>query len=88
VLAQVSVRVVGMASNGDLLVAGEQELLINSDRQHIRIEGRVRRVDIAADNTVQSNRLADARISYLGDGDLAQHQRPGLLARIFLWLGL
>jgi flagellar L-ring protein precursor FlgH len=88
VLAQLSVRVTGTDPNGDLLVAGEQDLLINSDRQHIRIEGRVRRADIAADNTVQSHRLADARISYVGDGDLAQHQRPGMLARILLWLGL
>lgn len=88
VLAQLSVRVTGTHPNGDLQVAGEQDLVINSDRQHIKIEGRVRRADIAADNTVQSNRLADARISYAGDGDLAQTQRPGMLARILLWLGL
>ncbi len=88
VLAQLSVRVTGTHPNGDLLVAGEQDLLINSDRQHIKIEGRVRRADIASDNTVQSNRLADAHISYVGDGDLAKTQRPGMLARILLWLGL
>jgi flagellar L-ring protein FlgH len=88
VLAQLSVRVTGTHPNGDLQVAGEQDLLINADRQHIKIEGRVRRADIAADNTVQSNRLAEARISYVGDGDLAQTQRPGMLARILLWLGL
>jgi flagellar L-ring protein precursor FlgH len=86
-LAQMSVSVAGVAPNGDLLVAGEQVLKINSDRQKIRVEGRVRPLDISDANTVLSSRLADARISYLGDGDLASRQRPGLWSRLFHGLG-
>ena len=86
-LAQMSVSVAGVAPNGDLLVAGEQVLEINSDRQKIRVEGRVRPLDISDANTVLSSRLADARISYLGDGDLASRQRPGLWSRLFHGLG-
>jgi flagellar L-ring protein precursor FlgH len=86
-LAQMSVSVVGVASNGDLLVAGEQVLEINSDRQKIRVEGRVRPLDISDANAVLSSRLADAKISYMGDGDLASRQRPGLWSRLFQWAG-
>jgi flagellar L-ring protein precursor FlgH len=82
-----SVSVVGVAANGDLLVAGEQVLEINSDRQKIRVEGRVRPLDISDANAVLSSRLADAKISYLGDGDLANRQRPGFWSRLFQWAG-
>jgi flagellar L-ring protein precursor FlgH len=81
-LAQMSVRVVEVTSNGDLRVAGEQVLEINDDRQNIRIEGRVRPRDISDANTIMSYRLADAHISYLGDGELAKRQRPGFWAKL------
>lgn len=87
-LAQMSVSVTSVAPNGDLLVAGEQLLEINSDRQKIRVEGRVRPLDISEANAVLSSRLADAKISYLGDGDLSSHQRPGIWSRLFNWVGL
>jgi len=87
-LAQLSVTVIEVDQNGDLQVAGEQLLEINNDRQSIKLEGRVRRADISETNTVMSNRLADARISYVGDGVLGDSQRRGLLPRIFSLLGL
>jgi flagellar L-ring protein precursor FlgH len=87
-LAQMSVSVTGIAPNGDLLVAGEQRLDINADSQKIRVEGRVRPLDISEANTVLSSRLADAKISYLGDGDLSSRQRPGFWSRLFNWVGL
>jgi len=86
-LAQLTVRVVGLEPNGDLLIAGEQNVEINSDSQRFNLEGRVRAVDIASNNTVLSNRIADARISYVGDGDLADRQRPGLWTKVMTWLG-
>lgn len=87
-LAQMSVTVTGVAPNGDLLVMGEQTLEINLDRQKIRVEGRVRPLDVSDQNTVLSYRLADAKISYIGDGDLASRQRPGLWSRFFTWVGI
>lgn len=87
-LAQMSVTIIGVAPNGDLVVAGEQTLEINADRQKIRVEGRVRPLDVSDQNTVFSYRLADARISYIGDGDLAARQRPGLWSRFFTWVGI
>lgn len=87
-LAQLSVSVIEVDANGDLYVAGEQLLEINNDRQSIKLEGRVRREDITEANTVPSNRLADARISYVGDGVLGDTQHRGWLPRVLTFLGL
>jgi flagellar L-ring protein precursor FlgH len=87
-LAQITATVTGTAANGDLWISGQQIVTINAERQEIRVEGRVRLLDISEANTVPSNRIAEARISYLGDGDLAAHQRPSWLSRFFTWVGL
>ncbi len=86
-LAQMTVIVTAVAANGDLLVAGEQLLEINADKQKIKVEGRVRPLDISDTNTVFSYRLADARISYLSDGELASHQQQSFWSRLFTWVG-
>jgi flagellar L-ring protein precursor FlgH len=88
VLASITVVVREIASNGDLLIAGEQMLEVNNERQQIRVEGRIRQQDIADTNTVSSTRIADAKISYVGEGDLADRQRPGWWQRALTWFGL
>jgi flagellar L-ring protein FlgH len=77
VLAQLTVTVRELAANGDLIVAGEQILEINGERQVIRLEGRVRPRDVTELNTVLSTRVADAKISFAGDGVVGDRQRPG-----------
>lgn len=86
-LAQMTVTVTAVAANGDLLISGEQLLEINADRQKINVQGRVRPLDISDTNTVFSFRVADAKISYLGDGDLANRQQQGIWSRLFAWVG-
>jgi flagellar L-ring protein FlgH len=75
-LAQLTVKVDAVLPNGDLLVSGEQQLTINDERQRIAISGRVRPVDISEGNVVLSSRVADADITYVGDGLIASKQRP------------
>lgn len=86
--AQISVRVIEVDSRGDLLVTGEKTIEVNRERQLFRITGRVRRADIQPDNTVLSSRLSDVKILFSGDGDISGAQKPGLLWRVFSWLGL
>lgn len=87
-LAQLSTTVVKVWPNGDLGVSGEQTINVNGERTHIRLGGRVRATDISSSNTVQSNRLADATIDYVGDGFITDRTKPGLIPRILGWLGL
>jgi flagellar L-ring protein FlgH len=86
VVARVSVTVTEILPNGDLRVRGEQQIRLNTESQHIRIEGRLRPEDIDSDNTVLSSRLADARIDFKGRGLLSSRERPGWLMRFFQWI--
>jgi flagellar L-ring protein precursor FlgH len=85
-LASISVTVQSVTPNGELVVAGEQLLKINNEMQHIKLQGRVRPYDISS-NSVPSTRLADAKISYVGDGDLSDRQRPSWWMRFLTWIG-
>ena len=87
-LTTVSVTVREILPNGDLRVEGEQTLRLNDERQTVNIQGRVRPVDISDGNVVMSNRLADARITLVGDGDLTDRQRRNWWKYVTDLLGL
>lgn len=79
----VSVLVVRVLPNGNLLVRGEKQLELNQGSETVAIEGIVRPADIAGDNTVRSDRVANARIYYAGRGAIADANTQGWLARFF-----
>lgn len=79
----ITVTVVDRLPNGNLLVRGEKQITINQGEEFVRLEGVIRPVDIGPQNTVQSTKVADARISYAGKGTLAEANRQGWLARFF-----
>lgn len=87
-LTTVTVTIREVLPNGDLRVEGEQILSLNDERQTVNIQGRVRPVDISDGNVVMSNRLADARITLVGDGELTERQRRNWWKRVTDWLGL
>lgn len=87
-VAQLTVTVQEVLPNGDLLVKGAQAIDVHGEKTHIRLSGRLRRGDIGQNNTALSSRLADASIEYVGDGLLTDRSRPGLLSRLWTWLGL
>jgi len=79
----VTVMVVQRLANGNLLVRGEKQLQLNQGSEYVRIEGIVRPVDIATDNTIQSSRVGNARVAYAGRGALADANAQGWLTRFF-----
>jgi flagellar L-ring protein precursor FlgH len=79
----ISVTVAKRFSNGNLLVRGQKLVAINAGREFVRLQGIVRPSDIAPDNTVLSWRVADAYISYGGQGTVANASKPGWLYRFF-----
>jgi flagellar L-ring protein precursor FlgH len=88
VLITLSVTVREVLPNGDLRVAGEQTLAINQEQQRVTLEGRVRPQDVSDANVVLSTRLADARITYLGEGELSQRQQRAWWRKLADWVGL
>ena len=87
-VTQLSVTVADILSNGDLLVTGRQRMQVNGETTDVGVRGRVRPIDISSDNTVLSSRIAEAEIDYGGRGFVSRGARPGLLNRIFSFLGL
>lgn len=86
--AQISVRVVGLQPGGVLEIAGEQVLVVNGERQQIRLSGLVRPEDVSADNSVWSHRIADANVELTGAGVVSASQRQSVIYRLFKWLRL
>lgn len=81
---QISANVMQVLSNGNLVVRGEKWITINNGDEFIRVTGIVRPQDIDTDNTVQSPRVANARIQYSGTGTFADSQKVGWLAKFFM----
>ena len=88
VLITLSVSVAEVLSNGDLRISGEQYLLVNQEQQKVRLEGRVRPQDVSDANVVLSTRLADARITYLGEGELSQRQERAWWRKLLDTVGM
>ncbi len=63
-----------MLPNGNLVISAHQEVRVNSELRELLISGVIRPQDIASDNTVQHDRMAEARISYGGRGQLTDVQ--------------
>ena len=79
----VSVIVSQVLPNGSLVVSGSKHLQINQGKETVSIEGIVRPADIRPDNTVTSDRVANANISYAGAGAVADSNAAGWLTRFF-----
>jgi flagellar L-ring protein FlgH len=58
------------------VVAARQEMEVNSELRELRVSGVIRPQDIASDNTVSHDRMAEARITYGGRGQLTSVQTP------------
>jgi flagellar L-ring protein precursor FlgH len=79
----ITVTVAKRLSNGNLVVRGQKWVAINNGREYVRLQGIVRPSDVSPDNTVLSWRVADAYISYGGQGTVASASKPGWLWRFF-----
>ncbi len=79
----ITVSVVEVLSNGNLVVQGEKWININQGEEYIRLRGIVRQRDIDFENKIHSTRVANAQIQYSGNGVLNDTSSMGWLARFF-----
>lgn len=69
--------------NGNLLIAGSQEVRVNFELRLLEVAGIVRPGDISKDNTIAYDKIAEARISYGGRGRLSEVQQPNTIHQIY-----
>jgi flagellar L-ring protein precursor FlgH len=84
---QVTVNIAAMVTqvlpNGDLVVQGHQEMRVNYEVRDLQVMGVVRPQDISSTNTVTLDKLAEARVSYGGRGQLTNIQQPRYGEQLF-----
>ncbi|MPY24918.1 flagellar basal body L-ring protein FlgH [Shewanella psychropiezotolerans] len=80
----ISANVMQVLNNGNLVIRGEKWISINNGDEFVRITGVVRSQDIRPDNTIDSPRVANARIQYSGTGTFADVQKVGWLSSFFM----
>lgn len=80
----ITVTVVEVQPNGNLIVRGQKQMALTQGSEVIQVSGIVRPEDVAPNNTVQSRRLADARFTYQGGGEIASATRAGWGTRAIL----
>jgi flagellar L-ring protein FlgH len=83
----VAAVVTGVMPNGNLVVSGSQEVRVNFEMRVLTVAGIVRPSDVAKDNTVAYDKIAEARISYGGRGRLSEVQQPSIGQQLYdsLW---
>ncbi|HCH24464.1 MAG TPA: hypothetical protein DE179_09245 [Oceanospirillaceae bacterium] len=79
----ISATVVRVLTNGNLIIRGEKMISLNDGNEYIQISGMIRSEDVQPDNTVLSKRIANAEISYSGDGDYVDATKAGWGTKLF-----
>ena len=83
---RITVTVVEVLPNDNMIIEGTQSIWQNRDEHKITLRGIIRRDDVLMDNTVPSYKVADATIRFDGKGPLNAKQRQGILTQIFNFL--
>ena len=83
---QITVTVVEVLPNDNMIVEGTQSIWQNRDEHKITLRGIIRRDDVTMNNTVPSSKVADASIRFDGKGPLNAKQRQGILTQLFNFL--
>ena len=79
---QLSVTVTKVFDNGNMEILGQKKLTLNNGDEYIRLLGVIRPEDIDSQNTVLSSRIANAKISYTGAGDIADSSKKGWFTKL------
>lgn len=80
---RITVTVVDVQPNGNMVVEGTQTIWQNKDQHKITLRGVVRPDDVSYQNTVPSSLVADATLRFDGKGPLNAKQRQGILSQVF-----
>jgi len=77
---EITVRLAGLVTqilpNGNMVIYGRQEVVVNFEKRILQIDGVIRPEDITTANTISYDQIAEARILYGGEGQITDVQQP------------
>jgi len=79
-------RVVGVEPNGNLVIKGYQQTRVSNEVRYLAISGVVRTQDIARTNTVSYEKIADANITYVSEGEAVGPVKRGAATKFLDWI--
>jgi len=85
---QITARVVKVLENGNMVVEGKRQVIVNGETETITLSGVIRPEDVTSNNTVLSSQMADAEVQMVGRGVVTESQNPGIIYRFLDWIGL
>lgn len=82
VTATIAARVTRVLPGNLMQIEGVRQTRVNNETQYMVVTGLIRPMDVAPDNSIESNRIADAQIAYYGQGTLSEKEKPGWFTRL------
>ncbi len=86
IVGQMAVVVTDVLDNGNLVIQGEKQIVINDETELLVLTGVVRPQDVSGQNVVYSTDIANTQISYKGKGMVSGYTRPSIVTRLLTLL--